>query len=157
LLNPATQMAGLGAANPATTMAGLSPANPAKSDPSTLPNRASNPANMLAGKKRNNEERRTAGRESISPNSASPVSKKDSRGKGRIRKKAQADPAESFEDFWAVYPRKVAKEAAARAYAAAIKRGVEPQTLIEGAKRYAVERKGQDPKYTKHPATWLHG
>jgi hypothetical protein len=35
--------------NPANYVAGL---NPAKSDPATLPNRPSNPANMVAGKKR---------------------------------------------------------------------------------------------------------
>jgi len=28
---------------------------------------------------------------------------------------------------------------------------------IAGAQRYAVERQGQPPKYTKHPATWLNG
>jgi hypothetical protein len=30
------------------------------------------------------------------------------------------------------------------------------EALIAGAQRYAVERREQDPKYTKHPATWLN-
>jgi hypothetical protein len=50
----------------------------------------------------------------------------------------------------------VAKEAARKAFAAAIKRGVDVEVMIAGAKRYAVERKGQPPRYTKHPATWLN-
>jgi hypothetical protein len=60
---------------------------------------------------------------------------------------------ERFEEFWRAYPRKVAKEAARRAFAAA---GVDPELLIAGAKRYANERAGEDPKFTKHPATWLN-
>ena len=31
------------------------------------------------------------------------------------------------------------------------------RTPLAGAQRYAAERKDQDPKYTKHPATWLNG
>jgi hypothetical protein len=66
--------------------------------------------------------------------------------------------AEAFGQFWAVYPRHVAKEAARKAFDAAIKKHhIEPDRLIEGAKRYAGERAGQDPKFTKHPATWLNG
>jgi hypothetical protein len=92
------------------------------------------------------------------PDDASLDSKKDSRGK---KTKNQAKPkieiAESFEIFWAVYPRRVAKEAAHKAFAAAIKRGAEPEALNAGARRYAGERAGQEPRYTKHPATWLNG
>ncbi|OKO71893.1 hypothetical protein AC630_31760 [Bradyrhizobium sp. AS23.2] len=29
--------------------------------------------------------------------------------------------------------------------------------MLNGAMRYAAERTGQDPKFTKHPATWLNG
>jgi hypothetical protein len=55
------------------------------------------------------------------------------------------------------YPRHVAKEPARKAFAAAIKRGADAEALIAGAQRYAVERKGQEPRYTKHPATWING
>jgi hypothetical protein len=83
----------------------------------------------------------------------------DSRGKKtKIQPKAKPKlDGETFESFWAVYPRRVAKEAAARAFAAAVKRSVDAETLIAGAQRYAVERAGQEPRYTKHPATWLNG
>src|SRR6516164_6037085 len=29
------------------------------------------------------------------------------------------------------------------------------ETIIAGAKRYAIERANEPPKYTKHPARWL--
>jgi hypothetical protein len=32
---------------------------------------------------------------------------------------------------------------------------VGPATILEGARRYAVERAGQEQTYTKHPANWL--
>jgi hypothetical protein len=31
-----------------------------------------------------------------------------------------------------------------------------PEELLAGAMRYAAERVGQDPKFTKNPATWLN-
>jgi hypothetical protein len=68
--------------------------------------------------------------------------------------KKQGDP---FAEFWAAYPKRVAKEAARRAFAAALKRGVSPEVLTQGARRYAAERASEDPYYTKHPSTWLRG
>lgn len=62
---------------------------------------------------------------------------------------------ERFTEFWAVYPRKVAKADALKAWTSALKR-TDPATLIAGAMRYAAERTGQDSTYTKHPATWLN-
>jgi hypothetical protein len=50
----------------------------------------------------------------------------------------------------------VAKQGALKAFEKAVEGGTDPETLIQGAKRYALERRGQDPKYTKHPATWLN-
>lgn len=61
-----------------------------------------------------------------------------------------------FDEFWAIYPRHVAKQAAARMYKRAIK-STTPDRIKRGAARYAQERAGQDPAYTKHPATWLNG
>jgi hypothetical protein len=67
-----------------------------------------------------------------------------------------ADLADAFDRFWAAYPRKVAKEAARKAFAKAVEGVGNPDTLVAGAQRYAVERSGEPPKYTKHPATWLN-
>lgn len=75
-----------------------------------------------------------------------PASKPDKRAKM---------PPEKFEEFWQAYPRKVSKGGALKAWAKAVK-ATDPATLIAGAMRYAAERNGQDPTYTKHAATWLN-
>jgi hypothetical protein len=63
----------------------------------------------------------------------------------------------AFDCFWAAYPKRVAKGAARKAFAAAIKAGTDPEAIIEGARRFCTERIGADPRYTAHPATWLNG
>lgn len=67
--------------------------------------------------------------------------------------KPDADP---FYLFWQAYPRHVGKLAAEKAFAKARKHA-SADAIIAGARRYAAERAGQDPAYTKHPATWLNG
>lgn len=68
-------------------------------------------------------------------------------------------PAESatdpFDEFWAAYPKKVDKGAARRMWKSALKKAP-PGTIIAGAERYAAERRGQEPRYTKNPASWLN-
>jgi hypothetical protein len=77
-----------------------------------------------------------------------------SRGEAAPRDEAIA----SFEAWWTQYPLKKAKVAALKAYQRVIKNGdASPDELLSGVIRYAAERDGQDPKYTKHPATWLNG
>jgi DNA-binding transcriptional ArsR family regulator len=63
---------------------------------------------------------------------------------------------EAFGAFWLTYPKRKAKEEARKAWVAAIERGADPQHIVAAAKDYAHERHGQDPKYTKYPATWLN-
>jgi hypothetical protein len=74
-------------------------------------------------------------------------------GKGGSRGKT----AKAFDRFWLSYPRRVAKEAARKAFTKAIEGGTDPEVLIAGALRYGIERSGEEPRYTKHPATWLNG
>ena len=72
------------------------------------------------------------------------------------------DPASStlpsidvtFDEFWEVYPKKVGKIAATKAYAKALKTGVAPGRLVEAVGSYV--RSIEDPKFTKDPATWLN-
>jgi hypothetical protein len=80
-------------------------------------------------------------RESISPTSRKSNTKVDD---------------EEFETFWRAYPRREAKGAARRAYEKA-RKSVSAETILQGAERYARERTFEDPKFTKHPATWLNG
>ena len=63
---------------------------------------------------------------------------------------------EAFGAFWSNYPKKKAREEAKKAWIAAIKRGADPKRIVDASQAYARERFGQDPKYTKYPATWLN-
>jgi hypothetical protein len=63
--------------------------------------------------------------------------------------------ASAFDHFWRAYPKKVALTEAIRAFARAIDRAP-PEEIIRCAMRYAAERDGEDPRYTKNPATWLN-
>lgn len=61
-----------------------------------------------------------------------------------------------FDAFYAAYPKRKEKLAAAKAYRAAIKAGATPEQILTAATIYAGERFGQDPRFTKLPATWLN-
>lgn len=60
-----------------------------------------------------------------------------------------------FGEFWSVYPRHRAKQAAMKAYARALK-ATTAEEILCAAKKYAVERYRQDERYTAHAATWLN-
>ncbi|MFE5837227.1 hypothetical protein [Arthrobacter sp. NPDC056493] len=64
--------------------------------------------------------------------------------------------AEDFNDWYAIYPKHVGRGAAVNSYSKARKNGATAEELAAGARRYADERKGQDPQYTAAPATWLN-
>lgn len=75
-------------------------------------------------------------------------------GKGREGKGISIS-ADAFEEFWGVCPRKVGKGKAKKLFDKACE-AVSSQALIDAMRRYAATRKGEEPKYTAHPATWLH-
>ena len=62
-------------------------------------------------------------------------------------------PPNYFDEFWAVYPRKIGKGAARKAYGNALKRAT-VEEILTGAKRYAATK--PDPQFTKHASTWLN-
>lgn len=79
-----------------------------------------------------------------------------------VTTKTSSSPAapatdEDFERFWATYPRRIGKGQARKAWATAIKRGTDPERIIEAAGRFTAARGNQDPKFTPHPSTWLNG
>jgi hypothetical protein len=69
------------------------------------------------------------------------------------RQHAQILPI-GFDDFWRVYPKKVDRGEAIRDISRAIE-NVPFEDIVRGAMRYATERTGQNPRFTKHPAAWL--
>lgn len=64
-----------------------------------------------------------------------------------------------FPDWWAAYPRKVAKGQAERAYRTARKNGASQADLLEGIRAHAAAwaRRKTETQFMPYPATWLNG
>jgi hypothetical protein len=60
-----------------------------------------------------------------------------------------------FEAFWSAYPRRVAKGAARKAYAKAVRKAA-PSDLLAALAAQKAHGYGRDLTYTAHPATWLN-
>lgn len=75
----------------------------------------------------------------------------------RTSKRASTTPADGFDAFWSAYPRKVGKQPAIKAYAAAVKL-VAPAALLAAIKVHSAywAKAGRDTEGIPHPATWLH-
>jgi uncharacterized Zn-finger protein len=64
-----------------------------------------------------------------------------------------------FELFWAAYPRREGKLAAAKAFERAVKVIDSPDAadrLTVAANAFALACTGKDPQYIAHPTTWLN-
>lgn len=61
----------------------------------------------------------------------------------------------SFDQFWACFPRRVAKIAAKKAYDKALKQTTH-QEIMAGVERYAFHTRNTEHQYIKHPASWLN-
>jgi hypothetical protein len=62
-----------------------------------------------------------------------------------------------FEAFWALYPRKVGKVAAAEEFDLALKGGTSSHSIIDGIRKLAPDLSRVDEqRYIPHPAKWLH-
>lgn len=65
-----------------------------------------------------------------------------------------SDPGR-FEEFWAVYPRRVAKANAEKAWHKAI-RTADPPVIIDAARAFAAIKANEDKQFIPYPATWLN-
>lgn len=63
-------------------------------------------------------------------------------------------PALGFDDFWAIYPRRVGKIKAREAWARALKHA-DPRMIVNGARRFR-DDPNREARYTAHPTTWLN-
>lgn len=65
-----------------------------------------------------------------------------------------------FDEFWSAYPSRGQhanpKKPARAKWDQAIRRGVDPAVMIDGAKRLAASRRGKDPEHTPQATTWLN-
>ncbi len=66
------------------------------------------------------------------------------------------DIDQGFDAWWNLYPRRVARGEALRAWRQTLRsKKATVDQLLEGARRYAKARREQDPRFTKYPASWL--
>ena len=83
----------------------------------------------------------------------------EGKGKEGNKERKESDSVnvtDEFESWWQDVPRKVSKGQAEKAFRAARKKA-DLETLTAGIRRYAEQVRGTEPKYIKHPATWLNG
>ena len=67
-------------------------------------------------------------------------------------------PFSDFDQFWELYPLKLAKQKAKTSFNKAIKGGVTAQVIIDGVLAFVEfeKHKGTETKYLPYPATWLN-
>jgi len=84
------------------------------------------------------------------------VSTPENRREGTEQKEKNGQYTDRFNDFWKVYPRRVSKSEAAKAFAKLTKD--QESMAIEGAGRYSRHcgDTGKDADYIAHAATWLN-
>ena len=70
--------------------------------------------------------------------------------------RASTGYSDDFEAFWAVYPLKLDKRAAFKAFNRALKR-VKLDIIMAGASSYASDPNLPEPRFIKHASTWLNG
>lgn len=94
-------------------------------------------------------------------NSSEEVTQEGRGGEGKKETSSTAsrstdDP--TFTRFWEVYPRKIGKGEARKAWTKVRKSGVDLEAVIAGAERYRddPQRKRKGDEYTKHPGPWLN-
>lgn len=65
---------------------------------------------------------------------------------------------DQFDELWQIYPRRVGKDKARKAFTVAVKHGADPNAILAAARSYAERCRlmQQDPKYIPHPTTWLN-
>ena len=93
-------------------------------------------------------------------NEQTPLFKSDNLTKAILNQSQEpissSSPDDGFNEFWDLYPRKVGKGAARKAWRAALRKSSR-EDILAGVTLYAILRRDQDPQFTAHPATWLNG
>lgn len=91
---------------------------------------------------------------------ATPRDKNDIQTKAILNQSQEPEISSSskddgFTEFWAIYPRRIGKGAAQKAWVKALKHAPK-ETILAGVHTYAQLRSGEDPAFTAHPSTWLN-
>ena len=77
---------------------------------------------------------------------------------GSENRTTKEDPLAAFDEFWTVYPKKVGKGAARRAWKGAVKKAGDPRPIIDAVTVQAPALgAAKERGFCKDPATWLNG
>jgi len=63
---------------------------------------------------------------------------------------------EQFALFWSLYPRRVSRRAARKAWDKEVKSGTSPETIINGLRRQLAQFQGRDSQFIPHASTWIN-
>lgn len=62
----------------------------------------------------------------------------------------------TFDLFWSLYPRRVVKRAAVKAWDKEMRNGTSPDEIINGLRRQLPHLTARDVQFIPHPSTWLN-
>ena len=62
----------------------------------------------------------------------------------------------TFDLFWSLYPRRVVKRAAVKAWDKEMRNGTSPDEIINGLRRQLPHLNARDVQFIPHPSTWLN-
>jgi hypothetical protein len=62
----------------------------------------------------------------------------------------------TFDVFWSLYPRRVAKRAALKEWEKEVRAGTNPEDIIAGLRRQLPQMARKEPQFIPHARTWLH-
>lgn len=62
----------------------------------------------------------------------------------------------TFDEFWSLYPRRVAKRAALKEWEREMRAGTDPAEIIRGLRRQLPCLSQKDQQFIPHARTWLH-
>lgn len=82
--------------------------------------------------------------------------KESKESNGQILFKSDPSGQDDFINFWKIYPRKVSKADAEKAFKKALATATSV-LILEKTKKYAESVAGKDQKYIPHASTWLNG
>lgn len=74
----------------------------------------------------------------------------------QIHDQARENDTDAFDAFWKVYPRKVSKQTALKAWKAAKVDRIVDEIIADVKRRCETEWKGEEMQYIPHPTTYIH-
>ena len=104
----------------------------------------------------NNEQQENNQRTTSDTTSEQPANTIEEGNKSRREEgKKKVSTSSDFDQWYSLYPKKVGKGAAAKAYAKAVK-SISPAELLAASIPRLAELAKRDPQFIPHPATWLN-